>query len=284
MKASLKSAAARPGVLYLCATPIGNLSDASFRLIDILSTVTYVAAEDTRVTQTLLARYHIRTKTISLQKFNESRRIATLIADLQDGKSVALVSDAGMPTLSDPGSHVVREAHRASIRVEVIPGPSAITALAAASGMAEHGFVFAGFFPRAKDRNLARLRILLSIELPLLFFESPLRMISTLTWISEQLPDAQLAIAKELTKAFEWMAVGSPTELLRKLQEIPMKGEWCFMMAPILTTPQPDDITPWVTALKAKGLSFADVVAVGAYFFNSPRNVLYRAYHQKLMK
>ena len=98
--------------------------------------------------------------------------------------------------------------------------------------------------------------------------------------MSKHLPQARVAIAKELTKAFEWVAIGSPAKLLEKLQSIPIKGEWCFMIAPLRESTPQDDVTPWVNALKAKGLSFSDVVAVGSYFFDIPRNVLYPAYHQ----
>jgi 16S rRNA (cytidine1402-2'-O)-methyltransferase len=145
-----------PGILFVVATPIGNLSDASPRALDTLNSVDIVACEDTRTTRTLLSRHGVAARTVALHEHNERRAAAALITALREGKSVALVSDAGTPALSDPGAWLVAEAHRAGIRVSPVPGPSAAAAALSVSGFAAAQFVFAGFLPASAAARRSR--------------------------------------------------------------------------------------------------------------------------------
>ena len=170
-----------PGTLFVVATPIGNLEDITARALRVLREVAVIAAEDTRRTAHLLARYAIATPTTSLHEHNESGKSASLIARLQRGDSVALVSDAGTPTISDPGGRLIRAAIDAGIRVEPIPGPSAVLAALAASGLPTDSFTFLGFPPtRSKDRKQWFERAASCSAGPVVFFEAPHRIQATL--------------------------------------------------------------------------------------------------------
>ena len=195
------------GTLYVVATPIGNLEDVTMRALRVLREVALIAAEDTRRTARLLQHYSISTPTTSLHEHNEYARTPVLIQRLLDGDSIAVVSDAGTPVISDPGSRLVSAAHEASIKVEAIPGPSAVIAVLSASGLGGRGFLFAGFVPsRSKDRKLwlDRLR---GLEHPIVIFEAPHRIRQTLTAIHESFGEVTLAIGRELTKKHELLAV-----------------------------------------------------------------------------
>ena len=206
-----------PGTLFVVATPIGNLEDITARALRVLREVTLIAAEDTRRTAHLLARYAISTPTTSLHEHNERKKAAALIARLQRGESVALVSDAGTPTISDPGHWLIRVAIDAGIRVEPIPGPSAALAALAASGIASDTFTFLGFPPtRSNDRNrwLEELR---DAGRPVIFFEAPHRIVETLRQIHSLVGNCQIAVARELTKAHEELVRGPILDVLASL-------------------------------------------------------------------
>ena len=197
-----------PGTLFLVATPIGNLEDITARALRVLGDVAVIAAEDTRRTAQLLSRYAITTPTTSLHEHNETRKAPALVARLVAGDSVALVSDAGMPLMSDPGQHLVTLAIEAGIRVEPIPGPSAIIAAVAASGFATQPFLFLGFPPiRAKDRKewMAKLS---AASGTVVFFEAPHRIRRTLREILNVVGDRPAVICRELTKAHEELVRG----------------------------------------------------------------------------
>jgi 16S rRNA (cytidine1402-2'-O)-methyltransferase len=207
------------GTLFVVATPIGNLEDITARALRILGEVSLIAAEDTRRTAHLLSRYAIATPTTSLHEHNESRKLAGLIERLQRGEHLALVSDAGTPTISDPGQYLVRTAIDAGIKVEVVPGPSAVTAAIAASGIAATGtsFTFLGFPPvRSKDRRIW-FDGLLSAGRTVVFFEAPHRITRTLSEIRERLGDRRVAVARELTKVHEEFIRGTLSEVISRL-------------------------------------------------------------------
>jgi 16S rRNA (cytidine1402-2'-O)-methyltransferase len=207
------------GTLFVVATPIGNLEDITARALRILGEVSLIAAEDTRRTAHLLSRYAIATPTTSLHEHNESRKLSGLIERLQRGEHLALVSDAGTPTISDPGQRLVRTAIGAGIRVEAIPGPSAVTAAIAASGIAAttSSFTFLGFPPiRFKDRS-AWFDELFSAGRTVVFFEAPHRITRTLGEIRERLGDRQVAVARELTKVHEEFIRGTLSEVIARL-------------------------------------------------------------------
>src|SRR5262245_52480321 len=196
-----------PGTLYVVATPIGNLEDVTLRALRVLREVSVIAAEDTRRTARLLQHYSIHTPTTSLHEHNERSRTPTLLDRLKKGESVALVSDAGTPVLSDPGALLVRTAHQHGIKVEPVPGPSAVSAIVSGAGIGADGFVFAGFPP---SRSKARKTWLLSHaneDRPLVLFEAPHRIRELLADLKEILGDRTVTLGRELTKAHEELVV-----------------------------------------------------------------------------
>jgi 16S rRNA (cytidine1402-2'-O)-methyltransferase len=217
-----------PGTLFVVATPIGNLEDVTTRALRILRQVSLIAAEDTRRTNHLLSRYAIRTPTTSFHEHNESRKVSAVIERLQRGEDVALVSDAGTPTISDPGQRLIRAAIDAGVRVEPVPGPSAAVAALAASGIGGQTFTFMGFPPiRLNDRNkwLAELR---SAGRPVVFFEAPHRIRETLEQIERVIGDRYVSVARELTKTHEEFVRG-PISLVVKQLAVPI-GEFTIVV------------------------------------------------------
>ncbi|HVL68815.1 MAG TPA: 16S rRNA (cytidine(1402)-2'-O)-methyltransferase [Vicinamibacterales bacterium] len=196
-----------PGTLYVVATPIGNLEDVTLRALRILREVSLVAAEDTRRTARLLQHYSISTPATSLHEHNEYARTPHLIARLKGGDSIALVSDAGTPGVSDPGARLVQAAHQAGIKVEPIPGPSAVTAMVSACGIGADGFVFAGFAPAKAGQRKRWLAGLADERRAVVFYEAPHRVLATLGDIHLELGDRVVAIGRELTKVHEQLAV-----------------------------------------------------------------------------
>jgi 16S rRNA (cytidine1402-2'-O)-methyltransferase len=222
------------GTLFVVATPIGNLADASPRSVEVLRTVAVVACEDTRTTRTLLARYAIQAKTFALHQHNEQAASATLIALLEDGKDVGLVSDAGTPGISDPGARLVEAAHRAGVRVSPIPGPSAAVAALSASGFRASAFFFAGFLPASAS---ARRKVLQGLEVPwpVVFFEAPHRIAAMLADLASAFGGArEICIARELTKKFEDTARIPLDQAPQWLAADPHReqGEFVIVLAP----------------------------------------------------
>ncbi len=205
------------GTLFVVATPIGNLEDITVRALRILREVSVIAAEDTRHTARLLARHAISTPTTSLHEHNEAGKSPALVARLGRGESVALVSDAGTPTISDPGGRLIRDAIAAGMRVEPIPGPSAVLAAIAVAGAPTDMFSFHGFPPiRGKDRNMwfERLR---QVGGTVVFFEAPHRIRRTLESLLDRVGDCQVVIARELTKIHEELVRGPISEVLSRV-------------------------------------------------------------------
>ncbi|MGC4081872.1 MAG: 16S rRNA (cytidine(1402)-2'-O)-methyltransferase [Vicinamibacterales bacterium] len=194
------------GTLFVVATPIGNLDDLSARAIRVLREVAVIAAEDTRRTGHLLQRFGLTTRTTSFHEHSEKGKTAGLLARLQAGENVALVSDAGTPTVSDPGEHLIRLAHDAGIRVEPIPGPSAVVAALSVAGFGAGGFIFLGFPPtKASDRHtwIERIHAAASLVPAAIFYEAPHRIAATLSDLHRSLGDIEVVVARELTKAHE---------------------------------------------------------------------------------
>jgi 16S rRNA (cytidine1402-2'-O)-methyltransferase len=206
------------GTLFVVATPIGNLEDITLRALRVLREVTLVAAEDTRRTAHLLARYDIPTPTISLRKHNESQKAGALIDRLLEGQDIALVSDAGTPTLSDPGQWLVRSAILANVKVESVPGPSSVLAVLSASGFVSDTFLFLGFPPiRSKDRTIWMERIANTQDI-VIFFEAPHRIRETLEQLQVLLGDRTVVVGRELTKIHEELVRGPISAVLARLQ------------------------------------------------------------------
>jgi len=205
------------GTLFVVATPIGNLEDITIRALRVLRDVSVIAAEDTRHTAKLLARHAITTSTTSLHEHNEASKSLSLIARLERGESIALVSDAGTPTISDPGGRLIRDAVEAGIRVEPIPGASAVTAAMAVAGLPTERFSFHGFPPiRAKDRN-AWFDRLVSVGGTAIFFEAPHRIQRTLSFLREKAGDCEVMVAREMTKVHEELVRGPISRVLPRL-------------------------------------------------------------------
>jgi 16S rRNA (cytidine1402-2'-O)-methyltransferase len=206
-----------PGTLFVVATPIGNLEDITVRALRVLREVNVIAAEDTRRTAHLLARHAIATPTTSLHEHNESKKTPALIARLQKGDDVALVSDAGTPTISDPGSHLIREAIDAGVRVEPIPGPSAAMAALAVSGFPTDTFTFLGFPPTRSKPRIEWFDRLRAVAGTVVFFEAPHRVRETLRALQQAVGDCPIAIGRELTKAHEELVRGPISSVQSRL-------------------------------------------------------------------
>ena len=231
------------GTLYVVATPIGNLEDVTLRALRILREVSVIAAEDTRRTARLLQHYSISTRTTSLHAHNERGKSHTLIDRLLAGESVALVSDAGTPLVSDPGHQLVSDARAAGIRVEAIPGPSAVMAAVSASGWGADGFTFAGFPPsRSKDRMLQFEQMAKIGQLTILF-EAPHRLAATLADLAVVFgADHTIGIGRELTKAHEELVI-EPISTAQVRFKDP-RGEFTLLIPPRRTTEQADLVPP----------------------------------------
>lgn len=206
---------ARPleAALYLVATPIGNLGDITLRALETLAAADVLACEDTRVTRVLLDRYGIRRRSTPYHEHNATEAGPRLIEALAEGKSVALVSDAGTPLVSDPGFRLVEQALAAGIRVIPIPGPSAVLAALTASGLPSDTFLFAGFLPVKDGQRRTRLEELKAVPATLIFFESPRRLADTLAAMTDVLGMRNTAVGRELTKTFEEMRTGTLANL-----------------------------------------------------------------------
>lgn len=218
-----------PGCLYIVATPIGNLEDITLRALRILKEVSLIACEDTRQTQKLLNHYHIQNTLVSYHDFNERGRASGLIEKIQEGQDVALVSDAGMPGISDPGFQIISQAIKANISLTAIPGPSAILNALVLSGLSVHRFAFEGFLP---EKKMARKKFLARLEREertLIFFESGTRLTETLKDILEIMGNRKAAIARELTKKFETLYRGTVQGLID--QSIMLKGEFVIVLS-----------------------------------------------------
>jgi 16S rRNA (cytidine1402-2'-O)-methyltransferase len=220
------------GTLYVIGTPIGNLNDVSTRMIEVLNQVHAVACEDTRTTGFLLHHLGIKKQMVSFHAHNEHQRINQIMNWLQSGNDVALVSDAGMPGISDPGFLAVREAHLLGIPISVIPGPSAAIVALAASGLPSDRFCFEGFLPQKKGRK-SKLEALKSEDRTMIFFESPFRIVKLLKeCVTHFGPDRLACFGRELTKKFEENRRDTLQQLLQELEARPaIKGEFVLVVA-----------------------------------------------------
>jgi 16S rRNA (cytidine1402-2'-O)-methyltransferase len=214
-----------PGRLFVCATPIGNLEDVTLRLLRILAEVDAVAAEDTRRTRKLLTHYGIHAHLISYHEANEPSRTAELVDRLRRGQRIALVTDAGMPAVSDPGWHLLRACIEEGIPIEVLPGPSAVLAALVASGLPPARFAFEGFLSRKPGERRRRLEAIARDDRTLVFFEAPGRVVATLQAMVEVFGPRRAAVARELTKVHEEVLRATLPELIDKLQGEEVVGE-----------------------------------------------------------
>jgi 16S rRNA (cytidine1402-2'-O)-methyltransferase len=217
--------------LAVCATPIGNLQDVTLRVLDELRAADVVLCEDTRHTRGLLQRYEIATRLLSYHEHNEASRTAELLPRLQAGERMALVTDAGLPGVSDPGARLVRAALEAGVPVTVLPGPSAVETALVASGLATERYQFLGFLPRGEKALRTIWKELEAWPWPAVAFESPKRLPATLRSLAEAAPEREVAVCRELTKRFEEIARGTAGELAERFAEAP-KGEITLVLGP----------------------------------------------------
>ncbi len=222
---------ARPGTLYLVGTPIGNLRDITLRALDILRSVDVIACEDTRHSSKLLQRHEIKAAKLSLHQHNEAARSAEILERLARGKSVALVSDAGMPLVSDPGQRLLHRCILAGHDVEVVPGPSAVITGLVGSGLPADEFVFRGFLPVKKGRREKALAEALASPVTTVFFESPHRLDGSLKMLAVLDPGRRVCVARELTKSHETYHRGTASELALHFSENAPKGEMTLVIA-----------------------------------------------------
>lgn len=267
--------------LYIVPTPIGNLQDITQRALTTLNDVDWIAAEDTRHSQRLLQHFSIQAKTLSLHDHNEAKRTTMLCERLKAGESVALISDAGTPLISDPGFVLVRACREQGIDVIALPGPcAAITALSG-SGLATDRFVFEGFLPVKTQARADVLETLQARTCTSVFYEAPRRVVDTVTLIKSVLGnERKMVMAKELTKTFERYITGTPDDILDWLQAetAHQKGEFVLMIA---GTPKIDDMLPLeamnlLKALKVE-LPLKKAAAIVADHYNLKKNALYQA-------
>jgi len=264
----------------VCPTPIGNLEDVTLRVLSALRKADVVACEDTRRTRTLLARYGVTAPLVSYHEHNEERRSAELVARMKAGETVALVSDAGMPLVSDPGFVLVRACVAAGLPVEVLPGPSAVLAALVVSGLPTDSWRFAGFLPRKRGE----LRRLLAEPGPtLVAFESPRRVPATLAVLAEVEPSRRVAVCRELTKMHEEVLRGTAAELAERYAGAPPRGEVVLVLGPSPSTgsakgeASPAAVDALVRLVDA-GARPRPAAAVVAELVGGSANALYRAY------
>ncbi len=232
------------GRLIVCPTPIGNLEDVTLRVLAALRAADVVACEDTRRTRVLLDRYGVKAKLVSYHEHNERERSGELVARMRDGAVVALVSDAGMPLVSDPGFVLVQSCVAAGLAVEVLPGPSAALAALVASALPADRWRFAGFLPRKRPE----LKAAFSVPETLVAFESPRRVASSLAVLAQLDPDRPVAVCRELTKIHEEIVRGPAAELAARYAGAPPKGEVVLVVGP--AAPQAPDTAPALDAVK----------------------------------
>jgi len=239
-----------PGQLYVVATPIGNLEDITYRAVRVLGEADLIACEDTRQTRKLLDHYGIRKPTISYHEHNEAERTEELVARLVAGASVALVSDAGTPLLSDPGYRLVRAAVDAGIAVVPVPGPSAALSALAASGLPTDSFHFGGFLPSKPGQRAHALEALAEEQATLIFYEAPHRILEALEAVEQALGDRPVVVARELTKIHEEFLRGTAAEVRAQLAaRDSIKGEFTLLIGK--ATAPPADDTPLEEAVDA---------------------------------
>ena len=265
--------------LAVCATPIGNLEDVTLRVLNELSEAELVLCEDTRRTRTLLSRHGIASRLLSYHEHNEAKRTAELVPRLVAGERMALVSDAGLPGMSDPGQRLVAAAIEAGVPVIVLPGASAVETALVASGFAFERYQFVGYLPRGERALVALWDELAAWPHAVVAFESPQRLPATLRSLAKALPERAVAVCRELTKAFEEVVRGLPAEVLARF-DTPPKGEITLVLAggasAAVSDERAKEAAAAVAELIAAGISRRDAAALVSRLTELPRGRLYR--------
>lgn len=286
MQSQKSFAAHETGTLYLVPTPIGNLEDMTIRSIHVLQQVALIAAEDTRNTQKLLNHFEIKTKQISFHEHNTQERIPQLLAYLQKGEDLAQLSDAGMPSISDPGQELVAAAVKAAIPVVPLPGASAGLTALIASGLVPQPFYFYGFLNRKKSQQVTELTDLKDRPETMIFYEAPHRLVKTLQAMADVFgTDRQVVLARELTKKFEEFLRGSLTEILAYFKEQAPRGEFVVLVAgnthPVVQADPYAELNnhDYVAALVETGQPAKAAIKQVAKQRGIPKQQVYQDYH-----
>lgn len=268
------------GHLYIVATPIGHMDDITIRAINVLNRVRVIAAEDTRNTARLLSHHQIGAPLVSCHEHNEEDRVADLVARLLGGDDVAMVSDAGTPTVSDPGYRLVRMAVDLGIKVIPIPGPSAAVSALSVSGLPTDSFVFVGFLPRKRGKRAEALAALKDQPRTMIFYESPRRMITLIQEVAAVMGDREAVLCREMTKTYEEFIRGRLSDILSVLSErSDVKGECTFLVAGCGEddTPSPERMRQEIeAALAEKGARLSGISRRLAEKYGVSKNVIYQ--------
>lgn len=272
-----------PGSLYIVSTPIGNMGDMSYRAVEVLTSAALVVAEDTRHSRRLLDHYGVATKTAAYHEHNEAREAPRIVKRLLGGDSVALITDAGTPLLSDPGARLVSATIAAGIPVVPVPGASALLAALVGSGLAGDEFTFFGFLPRRGKERLQRLAQIMTLQHTGIIYESPLRVGATLAELSAAGAGARSAVvARELTKKFEEFARGTVAGLADRFADVPARGEVVILIGPAI--PQKldeDELREAVRKFRDDGLASREIVERLTADLGAGRNLAYRLAHEE---
>ncbi|MCL2855357.1 MAG: 16S rRNA (cytidine(1402)-2'-O)-methyltransferase [Defluviitaleaceae bacterium] len=271
------------GVLYICATPIGNLEDITLRVLRVLEEVDLIAAEDTRHTAKLLHHYNIQTPTTSYHENNKQSKGAHLLEKLRSGAKIALVSDSGMPGISDPGRELVQACHDADIAVTICPGATAGLSALVLSGFATHPHVFEGFLPRDKSDRKKILAGLAAEHRTMVFYEAPHRLLTVLAEMKDALGDRNVAIVRELTKKFENVSRGTLTQILNSYTDTAPRGEFVVVVegAPEQVASYPEDIKAHVDWYVNQGHDEKGAIKQAAKERGVAKNIIYNQVKRK---
>lgn len=268
------------GTLYVCATPIGNLGDITLRVLDILRQVDLIAAEDTRHSLKLLQHYQIKTPLTSYHEHNEKGKAQTLLQRLEEGANIALISDAGMPGISDPGAEIIQACLQANVKVDVLPGPNAALTALLLSGLPATPFLFHGFLPAAAGERQRRLETLQKLPFTQVFYEAPHRLTEMLKDMQEILGERPAAVVRELTKIHQTVHRGLLPALWQEFSIQPPKGECCVVLAPYQEEKEQGSAVDWVREVDlrlALGLPPQEAMKEVAKVFGVTKREVYQA-------
>ncbi len=271
------------GKLYICGTPIGNMEDVSIRLLKTLRKVDLIACEDTRHTIKLLNRYKIKKPLISYHEHSNKSREDYILQKLAEGENIALVSDAGMPAISDPGENLVKRAIERGIELEVVPGPSALTAALAISGLDTSSFIFAGFLPAKAKKRQELLTNFVNEEQTVIFYEAPHRLIETLKDMADILgQDRPIAVARELTKRYEEVRRGTIETVIKHFEANIPKGEICLLVGKKEETKEVEftQVIAEIKALIDSGIDKKEAFKMKAREYSIKKSTIYNYFVQ----
>ena len=268
------------GTLFICATPIGNLGDITLRVLDTLREVDLIAAEDTRHSRKLLQHYQITTHMTSYHAHNEKKKSQELVEKLKCGQTIALISDAGLPGISDPGCEIIRLCYAENIPVDVLPGPNAALTALVLSGMPTEHFAFHGFLPATTGARKKSLEQLASLSQTQIFYEAPHRLVATLQGISEYCGERDVAVVRELTKLHQQVHKGTALALKEAFELTAPRGECCIIVAPYVPVKPVGGPEEWCQEVEAginRGLSKKDAMKEVAKRYEVRKSEVYKA-------